>query len=404
MSISDDGETSDGGVDTSGDQTFTIFVTAVNDVPSFTKGANEIVLEDAGLQTIGGWATVISVGPTNEVTQSIDFLAISNDNNGLFSVQPAVSPTGELTYTPADDQNGSAIVTIAIHDDGGTTDDGEDTSANQTFTIAITGVNDEPSFTEGGDEVVLENSGAHSVTGWATVISVGPADEITQSLTFTITNSNPSLFVGQPVISESTGDLTYTLAAETNGSTTVTVSISDDGGVADGGDDTSPEITFTITVDPVFDITGTITFQGATLPAHVILIGATVTITHNGGSLFSAVSVASDGSFTITDAPVDTYTIAVSASGYQAAENTALGVVAADIVMPSTELQGGLVNSDSIVDAVDISLVVTAFGTTPVARVDGSGNWVDINGDSAVSGIDISTTISNVTMDAVKTW
>ena len=61
-------------------------------------------------------------------------------------------------------------------------------------------------------------------------------------------------------------------------------------------------------------------------------------------------------------------------------------------------------NSDSIVDAVDISLVVTAFGTTPAARVDGSGNWVDINGDSAVSGVDISTTLSNVTMGAVKTW
>ncbi len=296
------------------------------------------------------------------------------------------------------------VAPIAIHDDGGTTDGGEDTSVNQTFTITITGVNDEPSFTEGGDEVVLESSGLHSVPGWATVISVGPTDEITQSLTFAITNSNPSLFIGQPVISESTGDLTYTLAAETNGSTTVTVSVSDDGGVADGGDDTSPEITFTITVDPVFDITGTITFQGATLPAHVILIGATVTITHNGGSLFSTVAVASDGTFTITDARVDTYTIAVTADGYQTAEDVALGVVNVDIVMPTIELQGGLVNSDSIVDAVDISLVVTAFGTTPVARVDGSGNWVDINGDSAVSGIDISITLSNVTMGAVITW
>ena len=146
MSISDDGETSDGGVDTSGDQTFTIFVTAVNDVPSFTKGANEIVLEDAGLQTIGGWATVISVGPTNEVTQSIDFLAISNDNNGLFSVQPAVSPTGELTYTPADDQNGSAIVTIANHEDGGTTAGGEGTRGNQTFTTTVTGGQDHAPF------------------------------------------------------------------------------------------------------------------------------------------------------------------------------------------------------------------------------------------------------------------
>ena len=72
--------------------------------------------------------------------------------------------------------------------------------------------------------------------------------------------------------------------------------------------------------------------------------------------------------------------------------------------MPSTELQGGLVNSDSIVDAVDISLVVTSFGLTPAGRTDGSGNWVDINGDAAVSGIDISITLSNILLTGTKAW
>lgn len=403
VSISDDGGVANTGVDTSVDQTFTISVTAVNDVPSFTKGSDDTVLEDSGLQTLTGWATSISNGPSNESSQSVDFI-ISNDNNGLFSGQPAVSAVGDLTYTPAADANGSTTVTIAIHDDGGIDDIGVDQSVNQTFNITVTAVNDEPSFTEGSDEVVLENSGVHSVIPWATVISPGPSDELGQVLTFVITNNNPSLFSAQPVISESTGDLTYTLAADTNGLATVTLSISDDGGVADGGDDTSPEITFDITVNPVYDITGTITFQGAALPIHVIAIGATVTVTHNGGGLFSTVAVASDGTFTITDAPVDTYTIAVTAAGYQPAEDSTLGVVDADIIMSAVELRGGLVNGDTLVDGSDISLVVTAFGTSPGARVDGGDNWVDINGDGAVSGVDISITLSNVTMSGVKAW
>ena len=55
-----------GGADTSAAQTFTITVTAVNDVPSFTKGADQTVNEDAGAQSVTGWATAISAGPSDE--------------------------------------------------------------------------------------------------------------------------------------------------------------------------------------------------------------------------------------------------------------------------------------------------------------------------------------------------
>ncbi|MCK7470460.1 MAG: hypothetical protein MZU95_06450 [Desulfomicrobium escambiense] len=46
-----------GGVDTSAAQMFTITVNGVNDVPSFTAGANQAVNEDAGAQTVAAWAT-----------------------------------------------------------------------------------------------------------------------------------------------------------------------------------------------------------------------------------------------------------------------------------------------------------------------------------------------------------
>ena len=40
--------------------TFQLTIRPVNDAPSFTKGADQIVAEDAGPQTVNGWATGIS--------------------------------------------------------------------------------------------------------------------------------------------------------------------------------------------------------------------------------------------------------------------------------------------------------------------------------------------------------
>ena len=116
----DNGATANGGDDTAADQTFTINVTAVNDEPSFTKGADETVLEDPGAQTVNGWATALSKGPADEDGQTLSFNITGNSNPGLFSAATTVNSSGELTYTPAADANGSAVVTLNIMDNGGT--------------------------------------------------------------------------------------------------------------------------------------------------------------------------------------------------------------------------------------------------------------------------------------------
>src|SRR5207245_1965008 len=125
-------------------QTFTITVTPVNDAPSFTKGANQTVNEDAGLQTVTGWATGINDGDP-EVAQTLTF-NVSNNNNALFSAQPAVSASGTLTYTPAANANGSATVTVTLTDDASAGGPAITTAA-QTFTITVTPVNDAPTMT-----------------------------------------------------------------------------------------------------------------------------------------------------------------------------------------------------------------------------------------------------------------
>ncbi len=230
--------------------TAVITVNSVNDPPSFLVGPTVTVLEDSGPQTYTNWVTAISPGPANESGQTVTF-TVANDNPSLFSVQPAVDSFGTLTFTPAADAHGTANLSVTAQDDGGTANGGDDTSNPQTSEIIVTPVNDEPSFTAGGDVTVNEDSGAYSAT-WATAISAGP-NEGSQTLTFFVSNDDNSLFSAQPSIDATTGVLTFTPAANASGSATVSVYLMDDGGTANGGDDTSPTVTFTITVDPVND-------------------------------------------------------------------------------------------------------------------------------------------------------
>ena len=126
--------------------TVSITVQPVNDVPSFTKGSDQTVNEDAGLVTVGNWATSILAGPPNEAGQTLTF-HVTNDDNSLFEVQPALAADGTLTFKTAADKNGSALVTVTLSDNGGTANEGVDTSAPQTFGITVNPVNDQPTAT-----------------------------------------------------------------------------------------------------------------------------------------------------------------------------------------------------------------------------------------------------------------
>ena len=117
--------------------TLLLIVNPVNDAPSFTKGPDQTVNENSGAQTINNWASNISAGPANEAGQSVSFMVTNNSNAALFAVGPAISSTGTLTYTPAAGVSGTAVITIALKDNGGTANGGQDTSATQTFNIIV---------------------------------------------------------------------------------------------------------------------------------------------------------------------------------------------------------------------------------------------------------------------------
>jgi hypothetical protein len=222
-----------------------------NQPPSFTKGANQTVLEDSGSRTVAGWASAISPGPANESWQLVSFVC-SNSNAGLFSTPPIVGTNGTLTFTTATNANGTTTVTVWAVDNGGTADAGLDTSVPQTFTITVTPVNDAPSFTKGPDVTCAEDAGKQTFPNWASNFNRGAPDESGQSVGFTVTNSNGALFSGTPAINNS-GTLTFTPATNAFGIASVGVRMIDGGGTANGGVNTSGWQTFLITINPVND-------------------------------------------------------------------------------------------------------------------------------------------------------
>ena len=113
-----------------------ITVAFVNQPPSFTKGANQIVNNYDLAQTRVGWASNILPGPANESSQTVQFI-VSNDNNSIFSVQPFISANGTLTYAPAVGHYGTAVVSVKLKDNGGIANGGNDTSTTQMFSILV---------------------------------------------------------------------------------------------------------------------------------------------------------------------------------------------------------------------------------------------------------------------------
>ena len=232
----------DGDLMTASDS-FVLTVNPVDDVPSFTEGANQTVASNAGAQTVAGWATGLSAGPANESGQALNFI-VTNNNNALFSAQPAVSPTGTLTYTPAAAASGTATVSVRIHDDGTTANGGIDTSAVQTFTITTTASNTAPTISNIADLATNEDTATGAIG-----FTVGDAQTAAGSLTVSGTSSNTALVPNGNLVFGGSGasrTLVVTPLANQFGTTTITVTVSD-------GSLTAVD-TFVLTVNSVNDV------------------------------------------------------------------------------------------------------------------------------------------------------
>ncbi|NUN96066.1 MAG: cadherin-like domain-containing protein [Candidatus Omnitrophica bacterium] len=373
--LMDDAGTANGGSDTSPPQSFLITIDPVNDEPSFAVGADQAVLEDAGPQTVDPWATGISRGPADEAIQTVTFEVVGNTNSSLFAAGPAVSSTGVLTFTTALNQVGSATITLQLVDSGGTANGGDNTSATASFVLSVTPVNDEPSFMAGANQQVLEDSGPHSVSGWATSISSGPADESAQTVTFNITgNTSPALFAAGPAVSP-TGTLTYEGAMDASGTATITVEAMDNGGTANGGDDTSPGQMFTITFEGVNDAPSfakgpDVDYAGPALTPHTVSGWATSILAGPANEAAQALI------FNVTSASPELFSTqpAVNAlSGDLTFTATAEGVTSVTVELMD---DGGTANGGVDLSGPQVFTITTTFQAPPMAVDDPNYNFV----------------------------
>ncbi|QEG38917.1 tandem-95 repeat protein [Roseimaritima ulvae] len=249
-----------------------LIVNPVNDPPQFGGATDVTALEDAGeddpnvlpadvgLTVIPQWATNIQPGPAGAIdelaTQSVTFTitpvddalartVFATDNNG--NLQVTADSGGNLTFRTLPNANGVVAFTV-VADDG--SPEGSNLSTVKTFSITITPVNDDPTFTPGPSSISHDEDGGPYGAIWATDVLAGPADEVAagQTVRFdvSIDAASAGLFQTPPAIADD-GTLRFNPAADANGTATVTVqAIDNEGGMA-------TPVTFEIVIEPVID-------------------------------------------------------------------------------------------------------------------------------------------------------
>jgi hypothetical protein len=366
---------------TSSTNTFLLTVNSVNDAPSFTKGANQTVNEDAPPQTISNWATNISAGPANEQGQT-PTLTVTNNNQALFSAQPALSPTGTLTYTPAASVSGNATVTVQLQDNGGTANGGVDTFA-QTFTITVNPVNDAPTLNPIANPPAIAHNAGPQMINLSGISAGGEA----QTLTVTATSGNTAL-IPHPTVTytspNATGSLSYTPVGNTGGSALITVTVMDNGGTDNGGINVfSRSFTVTVIAEPTA-ITMHPTAQSICLGSQ-----ATFSVTATGANLTyqwrkggTDIGGATSSSFTIPAV------VAGDAGSYDVVVTGLNGVLTSQPAALTVHVPATISSqpSNQTVDSGSTAIFTAAATGTPTPTVqwqvstDGGANFSNLNG------------------------
>src|SRR5207248_911077 len=210
LTTNDQGNTGSGGAKSDTD-TVDLTVNAVNDAPVNSVPAAQATNEDTAKTLSGASALSVSdvdvaetVGGKLRLSLSVSHGTLSlSGTSGLdfscglcagdgtadaamtftASAADANAALDGLVYTPASNFNGADTLTLTTNDQGNTGSGGAK-SDTDSVDITVNAVNDAPVFTKGADQTVFEDAGAQTVTGWATAISAGPADESSQVVSF----------------------------------------------------------------------------------------------------------------------------------------------------------------------------------------------------------------------------
>jgi MYXO-CTERM domain-containing protein len=249
----------------SGERTFLLTVTAVNDAPTLAGPASLTVTEDGALVLGAGSGNAYSVSDVDAGSDPLRFTAsvdhgaltiattagltfVSGDGtaDGTITVtgsQSAINAALDgLVYRPDADYAGTDTLELFVDDQGSIGAGGAGTD-DLTVAISVSGVNDVPTLSAIADQSTDEDV---AITGIA--FTIGDTETAAGSLVISAESEDETLLPEGNVRFSGSGTsrtLSITPAADAFGETTVTVTVSD------GVD--SAEQTFDVTVRPVND-------------------------------------------------------------------------------------------------------------------------------------------------------
>ncbi|WP_406699030.1 tandem-95 repeat protein [Singulisphaera sp. Ch08] len=224
-----------------------LFVDPVNDAPvavtdSYTTNEDVQITFTAPSVLLND--TDIDAPTPPNLTASL----VSNPSHGTLTL----FADGTFFYRPAADYNGPDSFSYRAYD-------GQAFSDPVTVNITVLAVNDAPEFIlVSSTAAASEDAGPRSFPNYITSIRPGPltaVDEAGQLLQFevTVTATTGGLTFSQAPAIAPDGTLTFTTAANSNGTATIRIVLVDNGGTANGGVDRSTARTGTISISAVND-------------------------------------------------------------------------------------------------------------------------------------------------------
>ncbi|MBF0141984.1 MAG: FecR domain-containing protein [Magnetococcales bacterium] len=252
--LADNGGTSNGGVDISETKSFTITVTAKADAPVVTGASTREDTQSTSGLVVGRNGRDGSEVTHFKVTGVTNGTLYKSDGTTAIAVNSFITyaeGNAGLRFTPDANLNSEAGDSFSVTLAGATAAvDAAVSPTSTSATITVAAVNDAPTFTLSSGDTVAEDSGARSVANFATGKSPGHGNESAQTTFFTVTTDSADstlTFTVAPAI-DGNGTLTYTPAADAFGTAVMKVVLTDNGGTASGGADTSASRNFTLTV------------------------------------------------------------------------------------------------------------------------------------------------------------
>ncbi|RYD94973.1 MAG: T9SS type B sorting domain-containing protein, partial [Sphingobacteriales bacterium] len=262
--------------------------------PTSINLAAVILLENKPVGTTAGALSSTSDDPAATFTYSL-VAGTGDTDNALFAISGTSLNTAAIL-----DYETKAIYSIRVRS---TTQYGF--SLDRVLTINLTDVNEAPTLATIANQTICYTRTSQNVA--LTGISAGP--ETSQTTSLSVSSSNAGLFDALTITgSGATRTLVYQVKSGAVGTATVTVTVKDNGGTANGGIDTYIR-TFVITVNalPILDISSN---KGISISkGEVVSLNATGAATYNWTADNSILSGAGTATLQVRPRQTTTYTV-----------------------------------------------------------------------------------------------